>query len=87
MKIKVFTVRKKLIFISIPFSFQVYCCSQQNAGKNRLRVYYKFADTNVESVNIASPNGLVWPGTEICNLSMLNEPSDNYSAVEQMTIK
>ena len=76
-----------MIFNFISFSVQVYCCSQQNAGGNRLRVYYKFADTNVESVNIASPNGLLWPGSEICNLSMLSEPSDNYSAVEQMTIK
>ena len=82
MKIKVFTV-SKTFFFSFCHIFKVYSCSPNNYSTNeRLRVYYKLSDGVTETVQIASPENLIWPATEISDQKelkpqpVLYRPSD-----------
>ena len=87
MKIKVFTVSKKYFF-SISNVFKVYCCSAQKYGANeRLRVYYKFTDGSTETVQIASPENLFWPATEISDLKQLKPKPEAYQSADGNILK
>ena len=80
-----FNCRSNKIFGNI-ILFQVYCCSK-NTHCDRFRVYYNTYDKTTEQVQINSPEGLAWPGTEFETAAELVKPFPDYHQSDQSFTK
>ena len=86
MKIKVFTVSKNYFF-HFHHILKVYCCSAKTSTNERFRVYYKLTDGTTETVQIGSPENLLWPASEISNRNELKPQIVPYQAVNADVVK
>ena len=74
-----------MTFLSNFHFFKVYCCSKKTHC-DRYRIYYKTDDDTIQ-VQINSPEGLAWPGTEFETEAELIKPFPDYHHADQFFSK
>lgn len=85
MKIKTSTVSLNGFFVKFSFFIKVYCCSKKTHC-DRYRIYYKTNEDTIQ-VQINSPEGLAWPGTEFETEAELIKPFPDYHHADQFFSK
>ena len=80
-----FNCKSKWLFVKFSFFIKVYCCSKKTHC-DRYRIYYK-TDEDTKQVQINSPEGLAWPGTEFETEAELIKPFPDYHHADQFFSK